>query len=167
MSALDRAALYSTDSSGKRVPKVDKHSIGYGVMPVKETPRHALSRANTEATEAEEELDRRERAARWRFDQLSAEDHELLRLYISRSAPREVQMPYPAGKRSELEAGGWLFVRYSGSGKRTAVMTRSFAGALTQAQIAERMGLSVHQVRRRLSALDPSMVKFAELRGWV
>lgn len=166
MSALTRAELYSEDSTGKRIAKVDKHQVGYGVMPVKETPRHALSNANTESTEAQEEVDRREREARWKFDQLNGEDRELLRLYLARSTPREVQMPYPAGQRPALEASGWLFVKYTGNGQRTALMVRSFSGAATQVQMAAQLGLSVHQVRRRLGALDPSMVKFAELRGW-
>lgn len=166
MSALTRAELYSEDSTGKRIAKVDKHAIGYGVMPVKETPRHALSNANTDATDAQLDLDRREREARWKFDQLPADDRELLRLYLSRSTSREVTMPYPAGQRPALESSGWLFVKYTGKGQRTALMVKSFSGAATQVQMAAQLRLSVHQVRRRLGALDPSMVKFAELRGW-
>jgi hypothetical protein len=166
VSALDRAELYSEDENGKRIAKVDKHQVGYGVMPVRETPRHALSQANTEATEEQQELERREREARWKFDALLNADRELLRMYLDRSTPREVRMPFPAGQRAELEQGGWLFVKYTGQGQRTALMVRSFPGQPTQAQMADQLGLSVHQVRRRLSSLDPSMVKFAELRGW-
>lgn len=167
MSALTRAELYSEDSTGKRIAKVDKHQVGYGVMPVRETPSHALSDANTMLSDKALEFARREREARATFDQLAPADRELLRLYLARSTPREVQMPYPSGQRPALESSGWLFVKYTGKGQRTALMVRSFSGAATQVQMAAQLGLSVHQVRRRLGALDPSMVKFAELRGWI
>lgn len=167
MSRISSAELYSTDSSGKRIAQVDKHAIGYTVMPVKETPRHALSNANTDATDDQLELDRREREARSKFDALCQEDRELLRLSLVRTAPREVTMPFPAGQRADKEAAGWLFVRYTGPGKRSALMVQSFAGQPTQVQMASATGLSVHQVRRRLSALDPMLVRYAELRGWV
>jgi hypothetical protein len=166
VSRLEDALLYAEDEHGKPIAKVHKHQIGYGVMPVRETPRHALSHANTDATEEQVELERREREARWKFDALPPIDRELLRMYLDRSAPREVRMPFPAGQRSELEQGGWLFVKYTGQGQRTALMVRSFPGQLTQAQMAAHLGLSVYQVRRRLSALDAAMVKFAEMRGW-
>jgi hypothetical protein len=41
---LDRAERYATTSEGKRVRPVDRKQIGYSVMPVRETPPHALSR---------------------------------------------------------------------------------------------------------------------------
>jgi hypothetical protein len=167
MSALDRAELYSTDSSGKRVAKVDKHQIGYGVMPVKETPRHALSQANTTTTDDQLEDERREREARRKFDAMPAGDRELLRLSLVRTTAVERRMPFPAGQREGLEASGWHFVKYEGKGNRSALMVKSFVGQLTHAHIAECVGLSVYQVRRRLAAMDALLVRYAELRGWL
>lgn len=167
MSSISRAELYSTDSNGKRIRKVEKATIGYTVMPVKETPRHALSNANTDTTEQQEDNVRLEREARDKFDKLSAQDLEILRLSLQREAIVERTMPFPAAQRPTREEGGWDFVKYEGAGNRTAIMTKAFVGQLTQTQIAERVGLSVYQVRRRLSAMDPLLVRYAELRGWV
>lgn len=165
-SQLKRAEMFTTDSSGQPIRRVHRHAIGYTVMPVKETAPHALSHANTETTEEQEEQARKEREARARFDALDSLDVQILRLHLIRKQPREYTMPFPASSREDKEAAGWLFVRYEKKG-RIAMMVKSFVGQYTHAEIAERVRLTVHQVRRRLSALDPLLVKFAEMRGWL
>lgn len=164
-SQLRRAEMLSSDSSGKPIRKVAKETIGYTVMPVKETRPHALSHANTETTEEQEDNARREREARSRFLDLSDLDREILRLHLIRTAPREVLMPFPASQRDGLERAGWLYTKTSKSG--AAMMVKTVPGQLTHAEIGEQVHLSVSQVRRRLNALDPALVKYAEMLGWV
>lgn len=162
---LRRAEQFSCMSDGRSV-YVHPHSIGYYFMRVKETPPHALSHANTLTTKEMEEEARREREARSRFDALSELDHQLLQLYLARGQARDHTMPFPAASRDDKEAVGWLFVRYEKKG-RIAMMVKSFVGRYTHAEIADRLRLSVWQVRRRLNGIDPALVKFAEMRGWV
>jgi hypothetical protein len=189
MSALDRAELYATDHRGERIRKSKrehmdvlcsscstKRSACIGEccddcwhpeeIPVRETPRHALSNANTEENEMQQEYEVKEREARMMFDALEPMDRELLRLSLTKFPGRERQLPYPASMRRHYEQAGWLFVRYENHG-RIARMAKSFPGHLTHSEIGERLNLSVWQVRRRLNAMSPSMVKCAEMRGWL
>lgn len=167
MTALSRAELYASDSAGRRIVRVARLAIGYGVMPVRETPPHALSHANTDATDEQAELDRLERRARRKFDGLPALARELLRLSLLRIGSVERCMPFPAAQRAQRERGGWHFVRYTGAGNRSAVMACVVPGYLRQEQIAAATGLSLAQVRRRLAGMDRQLVRYAELRGWV
>jgi hypothetical protein len=164
-SSLKRAELYSTDSGGKRVRGAHKHAIGYTVMPVKETPSHALSYANTVTTDEQLELERREREARTKFDALSAVDHEILRLHLVVTGARDHVATFPREQREQLEQAGWYFRKETSRGARVE-MVRSFVGKLTYDEIGRRVHLSGRTVQRRLSSMDPAMVKFAELRGW-
>lgn len=163
---LRRAELLSEDSSGRKIPKLDKHARGYTVMPVKETRPHALSHANTESSDDQLEQDRRERESRQKFDELDDRDRDILRLHLIRLDAVEHELPFPREQRADKEAAGWLFIRYSGKGERYATMCKSFVGQLDYEEIGERVGCSSRTVQRRLSAMDPVMVKFAELRGW-
>ena len=163
---LKRAELMSADSSGKPIRKPDRHAIGYTVMPVKETRPHALSHANTETTLEQEDQIRLERGARYKFDNLSVRDREILRLHLVRLDAKEHTLPFPRGEREAKEAAGWLFVRYSGKAGSIAMMCKSFVGQLTYDEIGERIGCSTRTVQRALSAMDPVMVMFAEMRGW-
>ncbi len=113
-----------------------------------------------------QEYEVKEREARMQFDALEPVDRELLRLSLAKFPGRERELPYPASMRAHYEAAGWLFVRYENHG-RIARMVKSFAGHLTHAEIANRLGWSVWQVRRRLNAMDPQMVRVAEMRGWI
>jgi RNA polymerase sigma factor (sigma-70 family) len=162
-----RAELYAVDSHGRRIPRVARLAIGYGVMPIRETRRHALSDANTTATDEQNEEERREREARRRFDGLTPEAREILRLSLARGASVERRMPFPSCQRKAREAGGWYFVRYAGPGNRSCVMACRVVRHLTHEEIAEHMGLSVYAVRRRLSSIGRRLARFAELRGWV
>jgi RNA polymerase sigma factor (sigma-70 family) len=162
-----RAELYASDSYGRRIPRVARLAIGYGVMPVRPTRRHALSDANTLATEEQNEDDRREREARRRFDALTPEAREILRLSLARGASVERRMPFPSAQRKAREAGGWYFVKYAGVGNRTAVMACRVVRHLTHEEIADHLGLSVYAVRRRLSSIGRRLARYAELRGWV
>lgn len=135
------------------------------IMKVKETPPHALSHANTLTSKEQDELAKREREAQTKFDKLDARDREILRLHLVRTESREITMPYPASKRDEMERAGWLYVKQANKGR--VLMVKSFVGQLTYAQIASAVGVSERTVQRRLSAMDPAMVRFAELRGWV
>lgn len=167
MTALSRAELYASDSAGRRIARVARLAIGYTVMPVRETPPHALSHANTTATDEQAELERLERRARRKFDALPPVARELLRLSLVRVGSVERCMPFPAAQRAQRERGGWHFVRYSGPGNRTALMATVVPGYLRQEQIAAATGLSLAQVRRRLASMDRQLVRYAELRGWV
>lgn len=163
---LKRAELMSADSSGKPIRKTDRHAIGYTVMPVKETRPHALSYANTESSDEQLEQDKREREARAKFDELIQRDREILRLHLVRLDSVEHELPFPREQRAEKEAAGWLFIRYSGKAERMATMCKSFVGQLTYEQIGQSVGCSSRTVQRALSAMDPVMVRFAEMRGW-
>lgn len=143
----------------------DPSKLGNYVVRTKETKPHALSHANTETTEEQEEQARRERDARLKFDKLEPLDRELLRLHLIRTESREVVMPFPASQRDGLERAGWLYTKTSKSG--AVMMVKSVPGQLSHAEIGKRVHLSVSQVRRRLSRLDPALVKYAELRGWL
>jgi len=147
--------------------RYDPRQLGNDVIHVHETPPHALSHANTTATDEQLEQERREREARAKFDALAPIDVEILRLSLERLAVRDIEMPFPAAQRRAREDGGWNFVRYRGAGNRFAIMAKSCIGQWTHREIAVRVGLSVWQVRRRLSALDPLLVKYAEMRGWI
>lgn len=162
-----RAELYASDSSGRRIARVNRLAIGYGVMAIRETRRHALSDANTTTTEEQHEDERREREARRRFDELSPVSREILRLSLVRGASVERRMPFPAVQRKAREAGGWFFVRYAGPGGRSAIMATRVVRHLTHEEIAEHLGLSVYAVRRKLAAIGKRLARFAELRGWV
>lgn len=162
---LQRAELMSEDSEGKRIRRPHKHAIGYGVMPVKETKPHALSHANTITTDEQLELERRERACRSKFDALGAVDREILRLHLVVTGARDHVATFPRDQRAELEAAGWFFRKETSRGLRVE-MVRSYVGKLTYDEIGKRVHLSTRTVQRRLSAMDPAMVKFAELRGW-
>jgi len=162
---LNRAELFSTDSEGKPIRRVHKHAIGYGVMPVKETRPHALSHANTITTDEQLELEKRERAARTKFDALGELDREILRLHLVVTGAREGVATFPRDQREKLEQAGWLFRKYTTKGTRVE-MVRSYVDKLTYEEIGRRVHCSTRTVQRRLSAMDPAMVKFAELRGW-
>lgn len=164
-SQLRRAEMLSTDSEGRPIRRVSKEAIGYTVMPVKETAPHALSHANTETTEEQEEQARREREARTMFLELSDIDREILRLHLVRKQPREITMPFPASQRDDMEHAGWMYTKTAKNGY--VMMVKTVPSQLTHGEIAERVHLSVSQVRRRLNAMDPSLVKFAELLGWL
>lgn len=135
------------------------------VMKVKETPPHALSHANTEASEDQEKQDQRELEARGKFDELDDLDREILRLHLHNTGIRDHVATFPKSQRDELEKAGWFFRKETSRGARVE-MVRSYVGKLTYDEIAGRVGCSTRTVQRRLSAMDPVLVKFAELRGW-
>ena len=145
---------------------IRKRENSWFVMKAKGTPPHALSHANTESSDDQLEQDKREREARQKLDQLSARDREILRLHLVRLDAKEHTLPFPRGEREAKEAAGWLFVRYEGKAGKFAMMCKSFVGQLTYDEIGERVNCSARTVQRALSAMDPVMVMFAEMRGW-
>lgn len=147
--------------------RYDPKDFGSGITrPMHETPPHALSHANTETTEEQEQMEAMEREARRQFDSLTDLDREILRLAHAVQEPREVKMPFPASMRDGQEAAGWFFVESKNKG-RTVMMVKSFAQRLTHAEIGERVGLTAYFVRKRLQAMTPNLCRFAVLKGWV
>lgn len=157
--------IYHQDEHGTPIGPPPKDLVGYSILPVHETPPHALSHANTEATDAQLEQDRLERAARSEFDQMLASDREILRLSQRLDGVREVRLQFPRAKREDQEQSGWLFVQALKHGY--VLMVKSFPTQLTHAEIADRMRLTTRQVRYRLSKMSRDLVRFAVLRGWV
>lgn len=144
MSRLSRAELYSTDSNGNPIRSVDKYAIGYTVMPVKETPRHALS---TPLEEREERIAREgETAAQLAL--LTDEERRILHIQSRRwMEPREVQVP--VDQLASMLDEGWMLVRQENG---TAIISGDFAMSPTYEDIAHETGLSVHQVHRRVKS---------------
>lgn len=141
--------------------------LGSGITkPVRETKPHALSHANTETTEEQENMDTLEREARRLFDALTPLDREILRLAHAVQEPREVKMPFPASMRDEQEKAGWFFVESKNKG-RIVMMVKSFAQRLTHSEIGQRVGLTAYFVRKRLQAMTADLCRFAVMRGWV
>lgn len=162
-----------SDSAGNRLlvrtwmlsdHKHDPSKLGNHVIRTKETKPHALSHANTLTTEDQLEDERREREARSKFDALTPVDREILRLHLVRTESREYELPFPASEREDKEAAGWLFVRHTRNGM--VRMVKAFIGQLTYEEIAKRVERSERTVQRRLSAMDPSMIRYCEMRGW-
>jgi CRP-like cAMP-binding protein len=146
MSALDRSELYSTDSSGRRIPAVDKHAVGYTVMPVKETPRHALSEPSGEL----EERTRREGARNRKLAELTREERLVYELQLIHTRETDRQMKIPVSMLGEFLAGeSWSLVRQENG---FAIVSGDFSQRLTNEDIARLLGLSVDQVRRRITS---------------
>jgi hypothetical protein len=146
--------------------KYNPRDLGSEVMHVRETKPHALSHANTITTDDQLEAEKRERKARLKFDKLPEIDREILRLHLWRGPNVEREQSVPASMRENMQKAMWEFVRYDHAG-RTAVMVRSSPDQHNAEDIGRMVYLSASQVRRRLNALDPALVKFAEMLGWV
>lgn len=179
MSQWRRAELYSTDSEGKRIPKVDRHCIGYTVMPVKAGSSPPI--LPLESSGPEEQLERQGHAAS-AIASLDPQERAVLELQARRwMEPREMQVeavdmvrlldegwtlvrmgPLDRQVSSDetwpfLDAG-WIIVGQEG-GLTTmrlenglATIGGNFAVHLTYEEIGERLGLSAHQVHRRVKS---------------
>lgn len=161
---LKRAELMSVDSDGNKIRRVHRHAVGYTVMPVKETPPHALSHANTNATEQQNEMDVRERESRAKFDALDALDREILRLHLIRTERVERTMLILPENLGEYERADWYMKKTARDGR--LVIGRQEAGQLHYDEIGRRVGVDERTVRRRLARMSPLMVHFAEAKGW-
>lgn len=145
-SALDRAEQFSTDSSGNRIPAVDKHAIGYTVIPVKETPRHALSSPDGEL----EERMQREGARNRKLAELTREERLVHDLQLVHTRETDRQMEIPVELLDEFLAGGsWTFVRQENG---IAIVSGDFTQRLPNEDIARLLGITEHQVRRRITS---------------
>lgn len=178
MSQWRRAELYSTDSEGKPVKAVDRHAIGYTVMPVRETKPHALS---TPLDDREERIERDGETAS-KLELLDPEERAVIDLQARRwMEPREMDVPVsdmtpllsegwtvvrrgpldrqaPVEQVGQLIDDGWIFVGQE-NGMATvrlengmATLAGDFAVHLTYEEIGERLGLSAHQVHRRVKS---------------
>lgn len=178
MSQWRRAELYSTDSQGKPVKAVDRHLIGYTVMPVRETKPHALSRP----TDSRDEETERAGEVAAKLDLLDPQERAVLELQARRwMEPREMQVE--AADMARLLDEGWTLVRMGPLDRQVssdetwplldagwvivgqeggltmmrlenglATVAGEFAVHLTYEEIGERLGLSAHQVHRRVKS---------------
>lgn len=177
MSQWRRAELYSTDSNGNPVRSVDRHSIGYSIMPVRETKPHALSTP----LDTREEKTERDGETAAKLSLLNAEERAVLDLQARRwMEPREMTVPVDGLLPLLLEEGwtvvrrgsldrlvgvetvgqlideGWVLIGQENGlatvrlENGTATLAGDFAVHLTYEEIGERLGLSAHQVHRRV-----------------
>jgi hypothetical protein len=144
--------------------------IGSGVTrPMHETKPHALSHANTEASDEQLLRDQQEREARARFDALTNEQMALIywSKFLRGKAKKERTDYFPLEERRAREDGGWTFVKKEGG---QAVMTISSSDMLNPDEIGQRMGwgsAAGWKVNRKMRKIDGQLMKFAVLKGWV
>lgn len=143
---LSRAELLSTGADGKPFKKVDRHAIGYGVMPVKETPRHALSNPcdDSEAYVASEGRAERLMAT------LTSEERAVRKLQALRWR-EEREITVPVEELQERLSDGWMLVRQEAG---QAVIAADVQEHLSYEEIGLRLGLTVHQVHRRVKSAN-------------
>lgn len=145
---LDAAELYSTakgkDGELEPVRKVDRHAVGYTVIPVKPTRRHALSNPSNDQEErlvAEGEANRK-------LATLTVEERQVVLLQSKRYVEvREIRVP--ADEAALLLEGGWFLVRQENG---EAVLSGEFVTEMTQDQIGQLLGVSASTVCRRLKS---------------
>lgn len=145
---LEAAELFSSakddDGEIKPVRKVDRHTLGYTVMPVKPTRRHALSNPSSDFEErlcAEGEANRK-------IATLTTEERQALLLQARRYVS-EHEVKVPADEAAALMDAGWFLVRQEAG---MVTLSGRFVTERTQEQIAGLLGLSPSQVFRRLKS---------------
>lgn len=136
---LARAELFHSERK-----HVDRHAIGYTVMPVKETPRHALSSPSDER----EEQAARDGEVERKLALLNGEEREILRLQ-SRKWMEEQHTDVPIEELEKYLEEGWSLVRQENG---RAYLAGDFTQCLTYEDIGRRMGLTVAQVHRRVKS---------------
>jgi hypothetical protein len=144
---LERAERLATTSTGKRVRPVDRKQIGYSVMPVRETPPHALSRGvDNELADAQIVALRKAAFERVLATKLSPIQRAVYELQ-QRTSWDERYVTISTAEKVEL-AGDADTIAASRASKGDAwVVKRRFEKRMTQQQIADELGISVRQVR--------------------
>lgn len=153
---LSRAQFYGFDSTGKRIGAIDRSAVGYTLIPVRESPRHALSGGSDTSTEEEAYREGlRQRIA----ETLSPLEREILRLQRKLVAFVEERKRIPAGELAEWIRGGYTLIPGSEDTEERVnlppITTVLVVGRvalqveqLSHAEIAERLGIPVSRSRR-------------------
>jgi hypothetical protein len=158
---LRRAELYAYDSTGKRIPKLER---GSGVMPVKES----RSYYDDPNAGGEDEAAIEDGGLRARFDTLTADERRCLQLHEARGREldgllppdvlrtllgpggprvREEKLAAPRREEESLVAAGWTLVKRDG---RTSHLVKNYPAMLGYEQISRVTGLTINQVRARV-----------------
>lgn len=171
-SQLRRAELYAFDSTGKRIPKLER---GSRVIPVKETRSYY---DNPEAG-GEDEAAIEDGGLRVRFDSLNDDERRCLQLHEARGRElddlvdaatlamlvglpsggprvREERVTVPRREEADRVAAGWHLVKREG---RASHLVKNYPIWLGYDQIARVTGLSASRVRSRV------LSAYRKLRG--
>lgn len=141
---LDRAAQFSEDEHGKRIPKAERNN--WHAMKVRSTRAYAP----TPAMESPEERSVRDGAASRRLASLSAEERFVFDLQELRWR-EERELSIPVDRLGKFLDEGWMLVKQE-NGRATVAIDADVG--FGYAQIADLIGLTVRQVHTRVVSIN-------------
>lgn len=147
---LDRAAQFSEDEHGKRIPKAERNN--WHAMRVKSARAYAPAPTAMEdvAADAQRSKDESEVQAL-----LTAEENAV-REFLLKRYPHIATCSTPVQDMVRMFEEGWLLVKQE-NGMAYFESAEPQQSQLSYEQIGHRVGLSAHQVHRRVSSMNKKL----------
>lgn len=149
---LDRADRLGHDSSGNRIAQADRHAVGSGVMPVKETRHYAPAPCALEDVEVDAQRVKDESEVK---ALLTVEENAVREILLKRY-PHIATCSTPVQDMDRMFEEGWLLVKQE-NGMAYFESAEPQQSQLSYEQIGHRVGLSAHQVHRRVTTMNKKL----------